>query len=412
MTTIPTFRILVVGGYDTGKSSFIDSLGAKSMETTHGSSSEKSVTFCFGSDSHKAVKVDFVELPSAKFEAQYLEKLRKLPDEFDNIHGVALLFSYADIKSREPCRHWLKVISSVYEKEEEDYEEEQQPIVVVGNKCDLKDDQDPPALFASDVNCYGLIDTDSSSSSSNPLLSPMQVLGLFAEKQWLNKEIDYLVPVSPAPSVGILIPTEESRQMLKPIVLQEGKIEVIGRHEVHTGYVATKKTLSMLKSLSRKHIEVKYESNGTVNVTKLSESPIGIRNSNDRVLHVLRRKNEEAVVPANGRINLYHGEDELTYMVGSFDSFVSRFADSNPLTIECLLAEQNKSYKKHFKLLEAELARISSPSHQARIVELAATNSGLGTINEEFTQLSMIAPDDDDDDDFDDDLYGGETQAY
>eukprot|EP00978_Attheya_sp_CCMP212_P032419 scaffold126415_cov75-Attheya_sp.AAC.1 len=103
MTTIPTFRILVVGGYDTGKSSFIDSLGAKSMETTHDSSNEKSVTFCFGSDSHKAVKVDFVELPSENFEAQYLEKLQKLPDEFDHINGVVLLFSYADIKSREPC---------------------------------------------------------------------------------------------------------------------------------------------------------------------------------------------------------------------------------------------------------------------------------------------------------------------
>eukprot|EP00978_Attheya_sp_CCMP212_P027346 scaffold91591_cov62-Attheya_sp.AAC.1 len=181
----------------------------------------------------------------------------------------------------------------------------------------LKDDQDPPALFASDVNRYGLIETDSSSSSSNPLLSPMQGLTLFAEKQWLNKEIDYLVPVSPAPSV---------------------------------------------------------------------ESPIGIHNSNDSVLHVLRHKNEKSVVPANGRINLYHGEDAMTYMVGSFDSFVSRFADSNPLTTtEYLLHGRGK---------------------QARIVELAATNSRLGMINEEFTQLSMIAPDDDDDN-FDDDLYGG-----
>jgi hypothetical protein len=303
----------------------------------------------------------------------------------------------------------------VYQNEADGQGDHQKPIVVVGNKCDLKDDQDPPALFPSDVDCYGLIETDSSTSSSNPLLSPMQVLSLFAEKQWLlDKEIDYLVPVSSAPSVGILIPTEASRKMLKPIVLHEGKSLVLGRFEVHTGFVSSKKATAMVKSISRKHIKVIYKSNGAVNVTRLSEdspSAIGIRNSNDRVVHVLRRKDEEIQVPANGRINLYHGEDELTYMVGSFGSAVSRFADNNPLTIECLLHEVTESHKRHCKLLEAKLARISSPSHHARIVELAATNAELGIVDKEFTQLKLVAPDDDDDF-FDEDLYGGKTQAY
>ena len=58
-----TFRIIVVGGSDTGKTAFIDSLGAVA---TGGSTStnKKSVTVKNGDD---LIKFDFVELPSTRF---------------------------------------------------------------------------------------------------------------------------------------------------------------------------------------------------------------------------------------------------------------------------------------------------------------------------------------------------------
>ena len=83
------------------------------------------------------------------------------------------------------------------------------PIMVVGNKMNLKEDQDPQAQFASEYNCAGagLIDTDLSGLSSVDLNhSPMRVLIYFAKKIWSKTNFNYLVPSALlAPSVGILI---------------------------------------------------------------------------------------------------------------------------------------------------------------------------------------------------------------
>eukprot|EP00978_Attheya_sp_CCMP212_P022385 scaffold66756_cov49-Attheya_sp.AAC.1 len=268
--TMQTIRIIVIGGFDTGKTSFIRSLGATSSmwSTSDGSSSdEKSVIFRSGS--------------------------KRLPEDFDDGQGVAIMFSYSDHTSREPCRYWLNFLSSMNQ------DGKTPPIVVVGNKTDLKVDQGPPALFASEFSCGGLIDTDSSVLSSGDLNhSPMRVLVSFAKKIWSKKNFDYLVPsASLAPSVGILIPVE--------------------RFEVHTGYAATNKAITLLKSLSRKHIIIMYKNNGTALVTRLSECPVAILNANGQCIEVIRTKNREALVPVNGSINLNHGvDDEVTYKIG------------------------------------------------------------------------------------------------
>jgi hypothetical protein len=61
---------------------------------------KKSVTVKNGDD---LIRFDFVELPSDKFEKKFFKRSEKLPSEFEGGHGVAMLFSYADHQSREPC---------------------------------------------------------------------------------------------------------------------------------------------------------------------------------------------------------------------------------------------------------------------------------------------------------------------
>ena len=93
-------------------------------------------------------------------------------------------------------------------------------------------------------------------------------------------------------------------------------------------------------------------------------------------------------------------------------------AESGPLFISNLLQEKNLIYKKHVKLLEAELAR---SSHQVKFLEkfLATSNSGaaaarstgLGEVEEELSQLSVNADENSEASD-ESDIYFGNTQAY
>eukprot|EP00978_Attheya_sp_CCMP212_P020202 scaffold57527_cov26-Attheya_sp.AAC.1 len=259
--------------------------------TSDGSSSdEKSVIFRSGDEE---IKFIFVELPSEKFQSFFFLKDRK---------------------------GFLRTLMMA--KHQHNQDGKTPPIVVVGNKTDLSEDQGPPALFASEFSCGGLIDTDSSVLSSGDLNhSPMRFLVSFAKKIWSKKNFDYLVPsASLAPSVGILIPVEG--------------------FEVHTGYAVTKKAIALLKSISRKHIEIMYKNNGTALVTRLSECLVAILNANGRCIEVLCTKNREALVPVNGSINLNHGVDnEVTYKIGSFDSFMSGLdgSASPRISIESLL---------------------------------------------------------------------------
>eukprot|EP00978_Attheya_sp_CCMP212_P019511 scaffold54820_cov48-Attheya_sp.AAC.2 len=82
------------------------------------------------------------------------------------------------------------------------------------------------------------------------------------------------------------------------------------------------------------------------------------------------------------------------------------------ISIESLLHSMNEAYTMHTKLLEAELARISSPSpQQIESLQLTVADSALdGTIAEEFLQLTVI--EDDGSEGTADDIYAGQTQAY
>jgi hypothetical protein len=405
--TLKTVRIVVVGGEDTGKTAFIESLGAVAMGGSI--TGEKSVTFKSGDD---LVKFEFVELPSDKFKKFFTENSTTLPVEFNSGQGVAMLFSYADHRSREPCNYWLNFLSA-----QEQGDGLKPALVVVGNKADLIEAESPQAHFVSNFHSAGLIDVDSCimSEDHHLRLSPMRVLVRFNEMMWPRENINSLVPVASAPPVGILIPTEASQMFLKPIVLHVGQTIGLGRKEVHTGYAVTKNALALMKSISRQHIEVVHQPDGTTSLVNLSDCPVSILNSNGRCIQVLRTKNRGGVfVPVKGRINLNNATDQATYKVVSFDSFMSGgYTDTtDPLSVLSLLQEQDKIYKQRFKLLEAELARIS---HEVEILELAVTesgaaNSGLEQIDEELLQLSVTA----DDDSYDSagDIFGEETQAY
>jgi GTPase SAR1 family protein len=404
--TVKTIRIIVVGGDDTGKTAFIKSLGA--VETEGSTTDEKSITLKSGVN---LVRFVFVELPSNKFRHFFAKKSANLPAEFENGHGVAICFSYADHLSREPCQYWLKFLSTL------DQGDGIKPtIVVVGNKADLIEAESPPANFVSEFDCAELIDVDSRMCGDHKLhLSPMRVLLRFANKMLQPSEkIDCLVPVALAPPVGILIPTKESETLLKPLVLRVGQPIVLGRREIHTGFTATKNSMALLQSISKEHIRVIYHTDGTTTVKKLSESPMSIQNANGRCIMTIRAKNKEGVVPVHGKINLNHGTDQLIYKVGSFESFVNgSAAKSGSLSISKLLHEQDMTNKKHVKFLEAELVR---SSHQVKILEefltinsgaTAAHSTGLGQIEEELSHLSVIADDSDESD-----IYFENTQPY
>eukprot|EP00978_Attheya_sp_CCMP212_P030409 scaffold111742_cov30-Attheya_sp.AAC.1 len=153
-----------------------------------------------------------------------------------------------------------------------------------------------------------------------------------------------------------------------------------------------------------------YKTNGTALVTRLSECPVAILNANGRCIEVLRTKNREALVPVNGSINLNHGvDDEVAYKIGSFDSFMNGLDSSaSPrISIESLLHSLSERYTMHIKLLEAELARISSPSpQQVESLQLIVADSALdGTIAEDFLQLTVI--EDDGSEGTADDIYAG-----
>lgn len=407
--TLKTVRIVVVGGEDSGKTAFIEGLGAVATEGS--TTNEKSVTFKSGAD---LIKFEFVELASDKFKSFFIERPTLLPTEFNSGQGVAMLFSYADHLSREPCNYWLNFLSTL------DQGDGLKPaLVVVGNKADLIEPGSPQAHFVSDFHSVGLIDVDSRlmSEDHHLHLSPMRVLARFSEMVWPGENINYpLVPVMSSPPVGILIPTKESQMFLKPIVLHVDHPVVLGRHEVHTGYIATKNSIALVRSLSKQHIQVVYQADGTTRLVKLSEDcPVSIQNSNGRCIEVLRTKNRrEVFVPVMGRINLNHASNQATYKVVSFESFVSsRYTDTaGSLSMSSLLQEQDKIYTQRFKLLEAELTRMS---HQVEILESAATtgaanSAGLDRIDEDLSLLSVI--ENDSYDDLVDDIYGGKTQTY
>eukprot|EP00978_Attheya_sp_CCMP212_P045192 scaffold336919_cov31-Attheya_sp.AAC.1 len=81
--TLKTVRIIVVGGDDdTGKTAFIESLGAVATEGS--TTDEKSITFKIGDD---LIRFVFVELPSNKFKTFFVKRSAILPAEFKNGHG-------------------------------------------------------------------------------------------------------------------------------------------------------------------------------------------------------------------------------------------------------------------------------------------------------------------------------------
>eukprot|EP00978_Attheya_sp_CCMP212_P009144 scaffold21555_cov54-Attheya_sp.AAC.1 len=80
--TLKTVRIIVVGGDDTGKTAFIESLGAVAMEES--TTGEKRVTFKSGDDLMR--RFVFVELPSDKFNKFFIERSTILPAEFNDGH--------------------------------------------------------------------------------------------------------------------------------------------------------------------------------------------------------------------------------------------------------------------------------------------------------------------------------------
>lgn len=404
--TTKTLRIIVVGGSDAGKTAFIESVGAVA---TGGSTTtnEKSVTFKSGDD---FIKFVFVELPSDKFESFFKERSQVLPTDFEHGQGVAFLFSYADYSSRDECNYWLDFLFAL------DQGDGLKPtIVVVGNKADLKETSSPPAHFLSEFNCDGLIGVDSRimESTHDLSLSPMRVLAHFAEEMLdLRKNIDFLAPVLSAPPVGILFPTAASQMLLKPIVLRVGEPTVIGRGEIHTGYTASQHASAVLRSISREHIEVVYQANGTVSLKKLSSSKlstVSILNPNGRRIQTIRTQNKAVTVPVHGMIDLNHGTgDSVIYKVGSFDFFVDGH-DSGALSISSLLQEQDLIYKKHVKLLEAELARSYD---QIQMLE-KLVNLGDAGIEERLNHLSLIVEEaDNSDDESDADIYAGDTQTY
>ena len=399
-----TFRIIVVGGSDTGKTAFIDSLGAVA---TGGSTStnKKSVTVKNGDD---LIKFDFVELPSDKFEESFLKRSEKLPSEFEGGHGVAMLFSYADHHLREPCTYWLRFLSN-----QEQGDGMKPTIVIIGNKADLIVAGSPQANFVSQFSYGDIINVDSRimADDHDVHLSPMRVLARFGEEMLEpNQNVDFLVPVMPAPLVGLLIPTKESKTLLKTVVLHQGQPVVLGREEIHTGFTGTKDSRAMLQSISRRHIEVVYQPNGTTILTKLSDCVVSILNPNARCIQIIRTKNKVVEVPVNGMINLNHGTDQVTYKVRSFHSFVTGTAAerSGSLSISNLLHEHDLNFKKHAKLLEAELVRSSQKIEMLeKLVSLRSEK-----IDEELERLTLIAEDDDNSDDSEIDIYAGETQAY
>jgi signal recognition particle receptor subunit beta len=130
-----------IPGSDVGKTSFIRSLSATAVETSSDESStgEKSVILCSGSNK---IKFIFVQLPSDKFMNFFLDQSTTLPKDFCNGQGVAVMFSHADFQSREPCRYWLNFLSNLNQ------DGKTPPIVVVGNKADLKEGEGPQGLFA------------------------------------------------------------------------------------------------------------------------------------------------------------------------------------------------------------------------------------------------------------------------
>eukprot|EP00978_Attheya_sp_CCMP212_P020483 scaffold58687_cov28-Attheya_sp.AAC.1 len=237
--TLMTVRIIVVGGDDTGKTAFMESLGAVAMEES--TTDEKRITFKSGDD---LIRFVFVELPSDKFNKFFIERSSILPAEFNDGQGVALFFSYADHPSREPCNYWLKFLSTL------DQGDGLKPtIVVVGNKADLMVAESPPAHFVSKFDCGELIAVDSRMSDDHKLhLSPIRVLLRFSDKMLWPKEstrenIDCLVPVASAPPVCILIPTKESQMLLKPVVLRVGQPIVLGRMRCSHAATGTAKVL-------------------------------------------------------------------------------------------------------------------------------------------------------------------------
>jgi GTPase SAR1 family protein len=407
------FRFVVLGSYDVGKTTFLNSLGAKEPVRTATDASavgqdakaERIASFSTNRG-HQEVIFSFNELLPSFFEDFDHENGRTLPASFEDADGAIILFSYTDINSRARIRAWLKFFQLNFPAVH---------LVVGGSKCleAMKVKGIPSPTFA---GYEGEVINYDSNAVDLPVNSVERVMLPLARSLLNDDLVKMLLPVPLAAQVAILAPTTTSQALLKPIVLYRGESVTLGRIDVHTGVFDTLDQKQLVASISREHIQATLMLDGTVSVIRFGSRNIALDDgSTTQNRRVLRVKQDASVLVPNGRLHLSDASDAITYELKTLASHIDGVdRQSVHLSFEGLLDKMQKDYKneienlssKVIKLidyLKAALAENDDPS-------IASDDDELSLAAGEMNRLELVQSISNEEDH--DDYYYGNTQAY
>ena len=128
MTKIEDIKIITLGNSAVGKSSFI-------LKYTDNSFSQEYLSTLGVDYKHKKIKLkNGKDVRLRIFDTAGQERFRAVSASFiKKADGVILMYDISDLDSFEAVDNWIKSIK--------DIGKEKLPIVLVGNKCDLSDDE-------------------------------------------------------------------------------------------------------------------------------------------------------------------------------------------------------------------------------------------------------------------------------
>ena len=223
--------------------------------------------------------------------------------------------------------------------------------------------------------------------SGDPEFSPLKALQLMVPDLLEANHPVSLIPMFDGDKYLVLAPTLTSKDIIKTLVLKEGKTYVLGRKNLHTGCLRNKKELAMALSLSAvAHIKVHFSSSENINdasqvikdvsITRLGQTVVRLEDRSEAGNTLvesanLERKDDEGILhPGRGIIHLYAGaENVMTYKLMTLSDYLGSLEekmDDSPMDITAPLLDLQKIHAQTTELLLSELQKYKLLLAEAR----------------------------------------------
>jgi hypothetical protein len=393
-----------MGAEDTGKSLFIKQLTSFTSVTT--AFFEDDAFDDIGSYTTSEggrFEIAFNEVKARVFRSWDTTNLRStaLPPVFGFTDAAIIFFNHNDVKSRSRIRGWLELIKrSCHEMHRTPL-----PILVIGTRASEMHPDAPQPNFGA---YKGLKITNIDVLSSNPDFMPLKALQLLVPDLFEANHPLSLIPVFDGDKYLVLVPTPQSKDLIKTLFIKDGETHIIGRKSMHTGCLRNKLELDMALALSVEHLEVHFYTSPetdqvkTARIKRLGTTVVRLEDrsedDNSLVSTDLHRGEEGILHPGRGIIHLFAGaENRMTYKLMTLSVYLCSLENHSPMdiitpfldlqgiqmqTTELLLLELKK-----YKLLLAEARARSNEGAMTRMLPAVDEDGSDGDEDDELTKL-------------------------